>query len=110
MPIKVSVSSISNEELQLILDYYNSHKDILEEPLELLNRCEGGFQIAIPYMKNQQTDANNKVKQVRWNRGYLLSTKYIHFKNHEELLLYQSLAHVLGEKNVFLKDDVKWWF
>jgi hypothetical protein len=30
---------------QPILDYYNSHKEEGEPPLQRLNRAEGGFQI-----------------------------------------------------------------
>jgi hypothetical protein len=44
-----------------------------EEPLEV--RHEYGFQIQISYMKNQFCDANNKIKQLRWSRGYLSPMK-----------------------------------
>jgi len=104
--IKVIVKEIKNEQLQLILDYYNSKKSPLEEPLEYLNRCEGGFQIQISYMKNQQCDINDKIKQLRWNKGVLVSQlegrSFISFREKELKLLYESLAYVLGKDNVLI--------
>jgi hypothetical protein len=100
MTIKVNTKSINCDQLQKILDYYNSNKSLDEEPLELLDRCEGGFKIKISYMKNQQCDENNKIKQLRWSKGCLVSSKYISFKESEKLLLYDALIHVLGKDNV----------
>jgi hypothetical protein len=100
MAIRVHTKSIHSDQLQKILDYYNSNKSFDEEPLELLDRCEVGFKIQISYMKNLEGDENDKIKQVRWNKGYLVSSKYISFKEKEELLLYDALTHVLGKHNV----------
>jgi hypothetical protein len=75
MQIKVLVDIIEYEDLQKILDYYNSNKSIDEEPLEVLDRCEGGFKIAIPYMKDIMCDMNRKIKQLRWNKKYLVPEK-----------------------------------
>jgi hypothetical protein len=103
MPIiHVLLGSIDKEQLELILDYYNSNKDILDEPLEILDRCEGGFKIQLAYMKNQFGDPNNMCKQVRWKNGQLISNGYISFTYNETMLLYQSLCHVLGNNNVSL--------
>jgi len=103
MPIKVFVETISYEELQNILDYYNATKPIDEEPLELLYRCEGGFQIKISHMKNIHCDENRKIKQLRWSKGYLVS-QYINFTKQEHDLLYDSLVYVLGTNNVKLEE------
>jgi hypothetical protein len=43
MTIKVLTRSIEKDDLRLVLDYYNMNKEPMEEPLELLDRCEGGF-------------------------------------------------------------------
>jgi hypothetical protein len=71
-----------------------------DEPLERLNRCEGGFQIQISYMKDQYCDPNNKIKQLRWNKGYLSPMKYISFTYKEQKLLYYALVYVIGEEYV----------
>ena len=60
MTIKVFVPSIEKETIQKILDCYNSKKCDGEEPLEILGRCEGGFQIKITNMKEVHCDANKK--------------------------------------------------
>lgn len=100
MSIKVLVKEIEEKQLQEILHYYNSNKCDNEEPLELLNRCEGGFQIKLSYMKNQEGDENDKIKQVRWKNSYLVSEPYISFKYKEKQLLFDSLVYVLGEDKV----------
>jgi len=107
MPIKLLLKEIEKEELEQILHYYNSNKLDNEEPLELLNRCEGGFQIKISYMKNYQARANDKIKQVRWKSGYLISNPYISFKYEEEKLLFDSLVYVLGKDKVKMETTSK---
>lgn len=102
MTIKVLTRSIEKNKLQLVLDYYNINKEPTEEPLELLDRCEGGFKINISYLKQQQGDENNKIKQVRWKKGCLTSNGYISFKEKEKMLLYEALAHVLGKEKVII--------
>ena len=94
-----------NENFQKILDYYNSKKDENDEPLERLDRCEGGFKIQLSYMKNYFGDENKRIKQLRWNKGYLLSKGYICFKYKEEMLLFEALVNVLGSDNVIFE---KW--
>lgn len=100
MPIRVLVKQITDKELHQILRYYNLHKSDNEEPLELLDRCEGGFCIKIDYLKKYQGDPNHKIKQVRWKNGYLVSEPYISFRSEEESLLYDALSYVLGKNNV----------
>jgi len=107
MPIKVLVKEIEKEQLEQILHYYNSNKCDNEEPLELLDRCEGGFQIKISYMKNYEGLANDRIKQVRWKRGYLISNPYISFTYEEEKLLFESLVYVLGKDKVKMETTTK---
>jgi hypothetical protein len=100
MTIKVLTRSIEKDDLRLVLDYYNMNKETMEEPLELLNRCEIGFKINISYLKHMQGDENDKIKQVRWKKGCLTSNGFISFKEKEKMLLYEALAHVLGKDKV----------
>ena len=102
MPIKVLLDTISYEDIQKVLDYYNQNKPLDNEPLLRLNRYEGGFKINISDMKDAICDANLKIKQLRWHRGFLVSQYYIGFNDDESELLYKSLVNVLGENNVIL--------
>lgn len=104
MQIKVFVDEIDNETIQKVLNYYNSNKLDDEEPLQILDRCEGGFKIQISYMKNQMCNENDKIKQLRWHRKYLTSKSYIDFKYKEKMLLYEALVNVLGSDNVLLEE------
>ena len=104
MQIKVLIDEIDDETFQKILDYYNSKKCETDEPLERLDRCEGGFKIQISYMKNQFGDENNKIKQLRWHKKYLTSQKYIDFKYKEKMSLLESLVNVLGSDNVIFEE------
>jgi len=102
MPIKVSVDSIDKDTFQKILDHYNNNKSEDEPPLERLQRAEGGFQIKIPSRQSLMCDENDKIRQLRWNKKYLLSDFYIGFTEKQELLLYESLVYALGG-NVILE-------
>jgi hypothetical protein len=104
MQIKVLVDEIDDQSCEKILDYYNYNKPYDEEPLERLDRCEGGFKIQISYMKEQFCDENKKIKQLRWHKKYLTSQKYIDFKYKEKMLLFESLVNVLGSDNVSLEE------
>ena len=100
MTIKVLLDTIDNSDFQRILDYYNTHKSVDDELLQRLQRYEGGFQISIPHMKDVMCDSNLKIKQLRWNKGCLVSNMYHGFDDNEEELLFKSLVHVLGQENV----------
>jgi len=104
MKIKVLIDEIENKQIQEIVDYYNSNKQPHEEPLEILNRCEGGFKIQISYMKNQMCNENDKIKQLRWHKKYLTSQTYIDFTYKEKKLLFEALVNVLGRDNVSLEE------
>jgi hypothetical protein len=100
MQIKVLLQVIPNDKLTEILDYYNTNKPCNEEQLELLDRYEGGFKINLPDMKDLLCDDNQKIKQLRWHNSCLVSQSYIRFNKEEETLLYNALAHILGNENV----------
>jgi hypothetical protein len=106
MPIKVLVDMVSSDDIQQILDYYNQNKTLENEPLQRLDRFEGGFQICLPEMKDVMCDSNKKIKQLRWHKGYLVSSYYIGFNDNEQDLLYRSLVHVLGEENIILEGSL----
>lgn len=95
-------------EYQPILDYYNSHKEEGEPPLQRLNRAEGGFKIDIPEgeWKKDYTgyvDANNKIRQLRWNReGWLVSLGFKSFTAKQGNLLYEALVYCLPPGSVVI--------
>jgi hypothetical protein len=99
MPIKVLVDTIETSDINKIIEIYNENKPTDAEPLEILDRCEGGFQIKISNVSNQlRVDANDKIKQLRWSSRYLKPYKhYEGFTKIEELLLFLSMKKVLGE-------------
>jgi hypothetical protein len=95
-------------EYQPVLDYYNSHKEEGEPPLQRLDRAEGGFKIDIPegeWKKNYTgyVDANNKIRQLRWNReGCLVATGYKTFTAKQGMLLYEALVYCLPPGSVVI--------
>ena len=102
MSIKVFVSKI---DYKPILEYYNQHKKIDDVDLEYLDRCEGGFQIKIIEKQKEDIDENKKIRQLRWNSGYLISHRgYTSFTTDEKMLLFESLQNVLGEDNVVMEE------
>jgi hypothetical protein len=98
MQIKVLVDTIKYEP---ILEHYNANKPDDEEPLERLDRLEGGFKIMILEMKNKYVDANLKIRQLRWHEGHLVSMGHIGFTEKQKMLLYESLVFSL-KGNVLL--------
>ena len=93
---------------QPVLDYYNSHKEEGELPLKRLDRAEGGFQIDIPKEEwekdyNGYTDANKKIRQLRWNHeGCLVDRGYKTFTAKQGNLLYEALVYCLPPGSVVL--------
>lgn len=103
MPIKVLFESYTKDEYTKVLNYYNSNKSQNDQPLEKLDRCEGGFMIK---KENNSAfhDENDSIKQLRWNAKYLVPYKnYSSFSEDEEELLYKSLFEVFREKVIFIK-------
>jgi hypothetical protein len=104
MTIKVLFESYTEDEYDKVLNYYNSNKSHNDQPLEKLDRCEGGFMIK---KENNSSfhDENDSIKQLRWNTKYLLPYKnYSSFSEAEEELLYESLFEVFREKVIFIKN------
>lgn len=101
MRIKVSADTVNYDS---VIAHYNANKPEDEEPLERLNRVEGGFQIQIAKMKNKSVDANEKIRQLRWSSGCLVSGFHIGFTEKQTILLYEALVHSYGggEGNVLL--------
>ena len=96
MPIFVDVNTI---DYGLVLDYYNTHKKESEPKLERLDRLEGGFQIQIP--EKDRCNSNQKIRQLRWNRKWLIPKQgYPYFEDEQELLLVEALKYVLGDEIV----------
>jgi len=100
MPIKVNTSTIKREDFVKILEFYNEHKLTDAEPLEKLDRAEGGFKInakkAVPHH-----EPNNNIRQLRWFYQRLVGYEtYNTLTIEEEELLYKSLKAVLGENMV----------
>lgn len=79
-----------------VIDHYNAHKPVDEEPLERLDRTEGGFQIQLVEMKNRFVDENLKIRQLRWANGYLVSGFHIGFTEKQTMLLYEALIYSYG--------------
>lgn len=109
MPIKVLVPTIDYDS---VIIYYNIHKNENDQPLERLDRAEGGFQIK----KNEEIDSfnsNDKIRQLRWSRKCLVSHyPYDSFTKLEELLLFQSIKSVLGDNVIYEcsnPDDIKFF-
>ena len=101
--ITVKFASISREEYQQVIEYYNGIKPIQYTVLEELDRCEGGFQLALGESADTMCDINFRIKQLRWNRRRLDPLNFIGFNREETKLLYLSLIHVFGESEVVLQ-------
>lgn len=85
-----------------IIKYYNQNKPPDWNPIEKLNRLEGGFQIKMEdFDHNRSLDINQRIKQVRWHKQQLITPiAMFGFTVEEEYLLYQSFLHVHGENEV----------
>jgi hypothetical protein len=103
MQIKVLVDTLDYEP---VLNYYNSNKSEDEEPLEILDRAEGGFKISIPKMKNKYVDENLKIRQLRWSMGNLLSMGHIGFTEKQTMLLYESLLYALKGNVLLIENNI----
>ena len=99
---------VDNVDYKKILDHYNNNKPDDLFPLKRLDVFEGGFEIDIPsdkWVKSNDMflDENDKVKQLRWSQGRLLSYgSYPRFTIKEYMLLYETLVQVLPPGKVLL--------
>jgi hypothetical protein len=94
-----------------ILAAYNANRPAGSEKLYKAGVCEGGFEIPLSALEREQLeqrakrigrrlDANNYVRQLRWNKGKLQSGNFVGFTEAEVSLLYSALVAVLGAENV----------
>jgi hypothetical protein len=103
MTIRILIDTIDEPTIQKILEYYNQYKDEGENPLQKLDRAEGGFQIDIPkeqWKINRRfgsADENDKIRQMRWKNG-ILTSPYIGFTGKQGNLLYDALCYALPGK------------
>jgi hypothetical protein len=108
MTIQVLVDTIDKETFQKILDFYNENKNADEPPLKRLDRAEGGFKIELPESEwekdfNGFVDDNNKIRQLRWFNGELVSFGHRSFTAKQGILLYEALVYSLPPGSVILK-------
>ena len=108
MQISVNFETISPDQTSLVIDYYNQRKPEGANPLEKSYAAEGGFMIALTHDEmgiRKSSNPNDHVKQVRWNRKSLVSSRYgtyaaVQFSENETLLLYDALCYVFGDDQV----------
>jgi hypothetical protein len=104
MTIKVFIDYIEEDEYNMIVDYYNMNIPYGQPKLEILDRCEGGFQIQDLSAK-YETDENLQIKQLRWKKKRLVPhSTYKGFEKYEEIMLFIAMRSILGD-NVTLDDS-----
>ena len=104
--IKVLTDSLPGG-YQPIIDAYNAKRPEGLEPIRKAGVYEGGFEIPlnaeeIQKMKQFRSypDANDYVRQVRWNSGKLRCGYHVGLNTQETQLLYDALIQVLGADKV----------
>lgn len=101
--IRVTFSTFDYEP---VCSYYNLNKPKNWNPIEKLNRIEGGFCIKrnIENQTGKLRDENEKIKQLRWsNKKLIVPTGWYGFTKEEEKLLYDSLCFIYGSETVLLE-------
>lgn len=99
MPIRVYVDYIDGTDYIRIIDYYNLNIPYGKPKLEILDRCEGGFQIQ-DISNKYETDEN--IKQLRWNKKRLVPySTYKGFDKYEETMLFIAMRSILGDNVTF---------
>jgi hypothetical protein len=108
MPIRVLIKTFTKDQMEAVLNHYNTNKTADEAPLERLDRTEGGFKIQLQESQWKIdprfgfAGSDDKIRQVRWSNGQLLSMGYIGFTEKQYMLLYESLVYGFGG-NVILE-------
>jgi hypothetical protein len=101
MTIKIhELEFITVDQIDEILQYYNTYKQKNHEALE---QCEdgGGFMIAVKGANPQIMSKNQCVKKLKWHKNILVTyVDYPGFTSEEEELLYVAMIYVLGDKYV----------
>lgn len=99
MPIRIYVDYIDQVDYNRIIDYYNTNIPFDQPKLEILDRCEGGFQISCP---SGESDINKNIKQLRWNKKRLVPfCAYKGFSKYEEMMLFIAIRSVFGDYVTF---------
>jgi len=65
MPIRIYVDYIYQVDYDRIIDYYNSNIPFDQAKLEILDRCEGGFQIQCPRGETVVTETSNNCDGIK---------------------------------------------
>lgn len=106
--IKVNFDVITPENYDEVCTFYNKEIPTNSNPLQKLNRIEGGFKILLDHF-NDNDDANLKIKQVRWKKKHL-ATEFHHFPftDEETQRLFLSFQHVFGKDKVELVEYKPW--
>ncbi len=102
MAIKVFIDYIDAVDYIRIIDYYNLNIPYGKPKLEILDRCEGGFQIQ-DISNKYETDSNiMQIKQLRWNKKRLVPySTYKGFDKYEETMLFIAMRSILGDNVTF---------
>ena len=109
MYIQVTFDTIKVNE---VCDYYNNNKNKDQNPLEKLERAEGGFQIKLKKVPTTgsiyDSDPNNLVKQARWSRKKLITPiGQYSFTEDEWNLIYKSICSVHGNDVTSLHKSIR---
>jgi hypothetical protein len=108
--VSVKFKVIVLESYDKVTAEYNKNKPTTWQPLEKLNRLEGGFQINIPD-NSHMTDVNDRIKQVRWHKMSLRTRiQDIPFSEEETILLHKSMETVFGKHKVELVNESSTYF
>ena len=109
MYITVLTDNLPKNGYRDILNYYNANKPYNWKDLRKAGVYEGGFEVPKNESEIEELqkryrylDPNERVRQLRWSNGRLLSLGHFPLSDEETLLLYQALKHVLGESLVEL--------
>ena len=103
--IKINIDVITAAQYEKIIEKYNEIKPETWQPLQRLPRAEGGFQLEIPEKKHIKCrNQNQKIKQLRWDKKYLVPYQYyLGFNERETEILYHAMKSVFGE-NIVLEN------
>jgi hypothetical protein len=98
--VSVKFKVLIPESYDKVIAEYNRNKPNNWQPLEKLDRVEGGFQINIPDI-SIMNDANDRIKQVRWHKMSLRTrNRDIPFSDEETILLYKSMETIFGKDKI----------
>lgn len=108
--IKVLVPIINDETYEKICNHYNNTKEAEETPIQRLDRAEGGFKFDLPENEwkidhyFRYVLENEKIRQMRWSKGRLVTSGYVDFTRKQYMLLYESLVAILPPGSVILEN------